>query len=295
MSNVVLIGGTGYVGGRFREELISRNFKYHNLSRRNFDYYDYNNLVQALNTHRPEFVINAAGFTGKPNVDQCEVKKDETIRGNVLLAQVVAQACDTCKVPLVHVSSGCIYSGHKSTNDDGTLVGFSEFDEPNFCFGSPPCSFYSGCKALSEQVLMDYDNTYICRLRIPFDNINNPRNLLTKIQTYDTLLQATNSVSNLNDFVRVCTELALNRCETGVYNVTNTGYIDTRQVVDMIKTHLNSDKQYKYFDNLIQFESTAAETPRSNCVLDNTKILSTGFDLDHAAESIEKCLANWSK
>ena len=39
---ILLIGGTGYVGHKFQEVLSDRELKFRNLSRKDFDYYDFN-------------------------------------------------------------------------------------------------------------------------------------------------------------------------------------------------------------------------------------------------------------
>ena len=65
----------------------------------------------------------------------------------------LVQVCELNDVPLVHVSSGCIYSGDKGEDADGNKIGFTEEDVPNFSYDQPPCSFYSGSKALGEEVL----------------------------------------------------------------------------------------------------------------------------------------------
>ena len=57
--------------------------------------------------------INAAGYTGKPNVDACETARADTLQGNTLLPQTIAQACAAAGIPWGHVSSGCIFSGAK--------------------------------------------------------------------------------------------------------------------------------------------------------------------------------------
>jgi hypothetical protein len=88
-------------------------------------------------------------------------------------------------VPWGHVSSGCIYTGSRP---DGR--GFTETDTPNFTFRTNNCSFYSGTKALGEEVLAGKPNVYIWRLRIPFDHVDNPRNFLTKLIRYQRLLEA---------------------------------------------------------------------------------------------------------
>ena len=168
---ILLIGGTGYVGLKFQEILSSRNIKFKNLSRSEVDYYDFKTLNDVIANAKPEFVLNAGGFTGKPNVDQCEINKSGTIIGNVLLPQILGQVCELNDVPLVHVSSGCIYAGDKGEDDDGNKIGFTEEDTPNFSYDQPPCSFYSGSKALGEEILSKFEKVYTCRLRIPFDEI----------------------------------------------------------------------------------------------------------------------------
>ena len=110
---ILLIGGTGYVGLKFQEILSSRNIEFKNLSRSKVDYYDFKTLNDVIANAKPDFVLNAGGFTGKPNVDQCEINKSGTIIGNVLLPQILGQVCELNDVPLVHVSSGCIYAGDK--------------------------------------------------------------------------------------------------------------------------------------------------------------------------------------
>jgi dTDP-4-dehydrorhamnose reductase len=96
--------------------------------------------------------------------------KLECLFGNAALPGIIAQACETAKVPWGHVSSGCIYTGARL---DGS--GFTEDDAPNFTFRQNNCSFYSGTKALGEEVLAPYPNIYIWRVRIPFDEFENAR------------------------------------------------------------------------------------------------------------------------
>ena len=62
---------------------------------------------------KPDFLINAAGYTGKPNVDACEIHRADTLQGNTIFPVMVAHACAAQGVPFGHVSSGCIYAGAK--------------------------------------------------------------------------------------------------------------------------------------------------------------------------------------
>src|SRR5262245_10221854 len=110
---ILLLGGTGYVGQAFQRELARRKWKFRTLSRATLDYTRFETLVSAPREPRPEFLITAAGYSGRPSVDACEDHRAETLLGNALLPQTIAQACASAGVPWGHVSSGCIYGGAK--------------------------------------------------------------------------------------------------------------------------------------------------------------------------------------
>src|ERR1700684_3317389 len=110
---ILLLGASGYIGTAFVTELQRSKQEFVPLARRQVDYTRFDLLLEFLKTKKPAFVINAAGYTGKPNVDACELHKADTLQGNTLFPQTVAHACAAAKIPWGHVSSGCIYSGAK--------------------------------------------------------------------------------------------------------------------------------------------------------------------------------------
>ncbi len=183
---ILLLGGQGYVGQAICRSLTSAGLSFRVVSRKSVDYSQRNELVKLLNESAPSFLINAAGYTGKPNVDACEIHRTECLAGNAVLPGVIRAACEETGTPWGHVSSGCIFTGAKP---DGS--GFREEDAPNFSFRQNNCSFYSGCKALGEEVLEGAENCFIWRLRIPFNHIDGPRNYISKMMRYDRLLVAT--------------------------------------------------------------------------------------------------------
>src|SRR5277367_546902 len=187
---IYLLGGSGYVGNAYQALLKRKGIAFRSLYRSDVDYCDLGVLRAALLRDRPEFLINAAGYTGKPNVDACEIHKAECLLGNAVLPGTVARACEDAGIPWGHVSSGCIYSG-----DGPGGKGFKEEDIANFTFRSNHCSFYSGTKGLGEEVLAGHPSLFLWRLRIPFDSVDNSRNYLTKLMRYPSLLEATNSIS----------------------------------------------------------------------------------------------------
>src|SRR2546425_13217056 len=110
---ILLLGASGFVGQSFEKELRHRGWPFTSHSRKRIDYARFEILLKLLHETKPSFLINAAGYTGKPNVDACEEAKADTLTGNTLLPQTVAHACLAAGMPWGHVSSGCIYSGAK--------------------------------------------------------------------------------------------------------------------------------------------------------------------------------------
>lgn len=311
---ILLLGATGYIGEAFAQELKLRGKNFVALSRKDVDYSRFDVLLEFLRTRKPEFVVNSAGYTGKPNVDACELDKAGTLVGNALLPQVIAHACAEAKIPWGHVSSGCIFSGAKilangtmrvekdmtkpelhelAEKKSPAIFGFTENDTPNFSFRDQPCSFYSGSKALGEEAIAGIGQSYVWRLRIPFDEFDNKRNYLTKVQRYSKVYENVNSISHRADFVRACLDLSECRAPFGIYNVTNPGYVTTRHVVKLIEKILKPAREFEYWASDQEFYQQAAKTPRSNCIMDVSKLLSTGIKVRGVEEALEYSLRNW--
>jgi len=288
MKRIALLGASGYIGREFARQIESRGHASFGIGRQDGDLYSVRDLSRLIEAASPDYLINCAGYTGKPNVDACEADKTNCLMGNAVLPGVIIEACGRLRLPWGHVSSGCIYTGRRA--DGG---GFDELDPPNFSFRQNNCSFYSGTKALGEAVLAGLPNAYIWRLRIPFSEYDSSRNYLSKVMRYDTLLEAENSLSNLPEFVAAaldCFELGV---PYGIYNLTNPGSVMTSEVVAMIRAAGLSDKEFRFFDTESDFMLRAAKTPRSNCVLDSSKALAAGLKLSPVRKAIQRALENW--
>lgn len=311
---ILLLGASGYMGEAFARELLRRKKDFLPVSRKQTDYTRFGPLLDLLKSKKPEFVINSAGYTGKPNVDACENAKADTLAGNTLLPQTIAQACAAAKIPWGHVSSGCIFSGAKVVKNGQTkaekdltqpdlhalvekspekIHGFTETDIPNFSFRDLPCSFYSGSKALGEEAISGVGRSFIWRLRIPYDEFDNARNYLSKVQRYPKIYDNVNSISHRADFVRACLDLWEKRAPFGIYNVTNQGFVTTRQVVALIEKFLKPNRKFEFWKDDKEFYQQAAKTPRSNCVMDISKLLGAGVKIRNVHEALEDSLKNW--
>ena len=54
-------------------------------------------------------------------------------------------------------------------------------------------------------------------------------------------------------------------------------------------------EQYVLYKNEEEFYKLGAKAPRSNCILDNSKLISSGINIRHVHEALEKSIENWKK
>ena len=287
----IVLGKSGYIAQAIISELKKRNLDHLALSRSDLDYTDFKTFQEFYHINYNNFstptknsiIINCAGYIGKPNVDACESNKGDTIMGNVVFPTNLANHCSTNDSTLVQISSGCIYNGYDKH--------FAEEDKPNFTFGNG--SFYSGTKALCEKMILKHNpRSYIFRLRIPFDEYASPRNYITKLLNYENLVDVENSLSHRGDFARCCIDLLEKKVSHGIYNITNKGSVTTKEVVDLIRHHLKPNKDFKFFEDYDKFLDEVA-TPRSNCVLDTSK-LENIMHVRTAKQALNDALAKYS-
>lgn len=285
---ILLLGASGYVGQAFQRQFAESRVPYLPVSRSELDYYRPKELAAAIRRTKADFLVNAAGYTGKPNVDACDPHRADCLEGNAVLPGRIREGCEAAGIPWGHVSSGCIYTGRR---EDGG--GFREDDTPNFCFRSERRSFYSGTKALGEDVLAGAKRCYIWRMRMPFDHRSGPRNYLAKLLTYPRLLDAENSLSHLGDFAASCMELWEKKHPLGIYNMTNPGAVTTRGIVAMMQTRLCPGKTFDFYDDEEEFMKLAATTPRSNCVLDTSKVELAGLPMRPVVHALSEAIECW--
>ena len=221
----VLILGKGYISNFLVDIFKGKGYKVDNFSRKELDYTDDDELYSVISTEPYEAVINTAGFTGKPNVDECEIRRQECFNLNVKLPKTIENICKLCDVNFVHISSGCIYTGYEKE--------YTEEDEPNFGLFNDEASFYSKTKHAGEMMLDD-QFTNIIRIRMPIEDKLSPKNLLTKLLKYDFLIDFSEEIiryafnkfnihapvyrtSKLNleghDIYGIKTDLILNMCK----------------------------------------------------------------------------------
>jgi UDP-glucose 4,6-dehydratase len=145
---------------------------------------------------------------------------------------------------------------------------------------------------MAEDMLAPVKKKWVWRLRIPFESKDGPRNYLTKVIRYDTLLNMRNSLSHKGEFVSACVEMMMKWKPYGIYNMTNPGSVTTEEVVEMLMMKLDTTKVFKYFKNLEEFNKTI-RAPRSNCVLDSDKLAKTGIVMRPVKDALLDTIDKW--
>ncbi|MCA9385635.1 sugar nucleotide-binding protein [Candidatus Dojkabacteria bacterium] len=270
-----LIFGKGYIGTKFLEKLgpsaVITSTDIGNISE----------VETIIATEKPDIVINAAGKTGKPNIDWCEDHKKETLYSNVTGPLVLSKVCIEHQIRMVHIGSGCIYQG-------GSEDTYSETDKPD---PNQIPSFYSKTKAWSEEMLSYFPLLQV-RLRMPIDENPQPRNLLWKITHYEKIISVPNSISVIPDFVEATLKL-ITMEKTGIYNVVNPGHITHAEILDMYKKYIDSNFEYELF-SLKELEAVT-KAGRSNCVLSTKKLEDEGIVLPEIHERLPEILQDYKK
>lgn len=214
---------------------------------------------------KPTRVLNAAGVTGRPNVDWCESHKEETLRVNVIGTLSLADLCDARGIHLTVYATGCIYE-YDAAHPLGSGVGFREAELPNF-----KASFYSETKGYVDQMLKHYRNVLTLRVRMPLsDEYEHPRSFITKITHYQRVVNVPNSMTILDELLPISLDMSLKKL-TGVFNFTNPGAISHNEVLALYKELIHPAFEWTNFSLEEQAKILAAG--RSNNELDVSKLL----------------------
>ena len=273
MYHVIL--GKGFVGTHLSQFFRQNNIDHKIFSQSELDYTDPNTFKDFLDSNDKDikWVINCSGYTGVPNVDACEDNKELCYAYNVLYPMQVVKLCNQYKVPVIHIGSGCIYSGYEKE--------FTEEDTPNFGIYSNESSYYSKCKHVFETFAKEF-NCYVLRIRIPFTDILTRKNYFSKLLNYDSLINELNSVTSLNDFDEFIVRFISAKPEYGIYNVVNPEPVKAEEVVMILKDNKIVNSNWRF----IELKDLNTKANRSNCVLTTDKIKNLGLQLPNTRTSL---------
>ncbi|KAK9150775.1 hypothetical protein Syun_009084 [Stephania yunnanensis] len=273
----LIYGRTGWIGG-----LLGKICEKQGIS---FEYgkgrlQDKSQLLADIVAVKPTHVFNAAGVTGRPNVDWCETHKTETIGTNVAGTLLLADVCREHGLLMMNFATGCIFE-YDATHPEGSGIGFKEEDKPNFTG-----SFYSKTKAMVEDLLKEYDNVCTLRVRMPISSdLNNPRNFITKISRYNKVVNIPNSMTILDELLPISVEMA-KRSLRGIWNFTNPGVVSHNEILEMYKNYI--DPSFEWVNFTLEEQAKVIVAPRSNNEMDASKLKEEFPELLSIKESLIK-------
>jgi 3,5-epimerase/4-reductase len=273
----LIFGRDGWLAGKFKEALGDEA----ELSL--VDITDLRALEIELTEKKPAFIINAAGCTGRPNIDWCESHLDETLASNFYGPKNIVTAIMTALPPdewpwLVHLGSGCIFQG------DADGKGWKETDIPT------PESFYSKTKWMADQHLMAmYANrSLVLRLRMPIDGTTNGRNLIMKLINYKKIINDPNSITVVPDFIDAAIKL-MDKHAFGIYHIVNPGITSPAAIMKEYQNIVDPDFEFEEITDS-QLNTVA---PRSNCVLNSEKLEGMGIKLRPIDQRLKEILTEF--
>ncbi len=220
----ILIFGNGYLASEYTRANI-----FNEVYRSSADITHHQQIQEETRIHHPDAIINCAG---KTNLEWCRDNQLQALFSNVVGPLFLLRMANEMNIPLVHIGSGCIFEG---IGEKGQ--GFTENDTPN-----PQC-FYSYTKVMADNFLMQANtqSVLIIRIRQPFSEIQHPRNLITKLITYEKLIISPNSMTYVPDLVAT-TKFLLEKKQFGIFNICNPSTISPYEIGVLAKKYLGSQK-----------------------------------------------------
>jgi len=107
---VLVLGGSGQLGGALVAALQSRGAEPSYPSRSEFDLSEPEGLAERLDSISPSVVINAAAFTDVGGAER-EENRESAFRINRDAPGALAEACEQMRVPFAHVSTDYVFDG----------------------------------------------------------------------------------------------------------------------------------------------------------------------------------------
>jgi len=103
---------------------------------------------------------------------------------------------------------------------------------------------------------------------------------------YDNLISQPNSVTNIDDLRTFVYKFIETKRPLGIYNVTNKGSIEAKEVVEILKSYGLDNPKW----NFVSVKDANFKVGRSNCILDTSKIKNMGIELPDVKESFKKSI-----
>ena len=282
MTKILLYGGRGYIGQSITQYITLHHPSIQFImgkSRCEEEEAVRNEII----AENPDRVLCCIGRSSGKNIystSYVEDKLDINIRDNLYAQMVLLKCCQELNIHFTHVGDGCIFYD----KDDTTV--FLEEDTPNLT-----CSAHSIVKSYTEKLIRLFSTHYLqLRLRYPISGDFHPKCLLSKLLSYDKVVNRSTSVTVLRDILPVMMDLVLQQ-KTGTFHLVNPGVVNLLELKCQLKNVLDRNQTVEEFS---QEDHDAMLGQRSHVVLDSSK-LHTLYNVEHVHSSLQRILTGMTK
>ena len=212
---ILIYGSNGFIGSKIKEFLLKKAKTNHSYIiidgiERCDDQEKCENEIKLVS---PECVLCCIGRSSGKNIystSYIEDKLDINIKDNLFGQMVLVKLCNKYNIHLTHIGDGCIFyddmSEHKISKHD-----MSEHKH----------SSHSIVKLYTEKLIKLFSNNYLhLRLKYPVSNDFSPKCLLSKLASFDKVVNKNTSITILDDVLPIIVEL-ISKKITGTYNLVN--------------------------------------------------------------------------
>lgn len=283
----LLYGGNGWIGTqvlKLLQEDAKNNVHVSNIRINSSNISEIENEMKEYN--------NIMCFVGRTHGKDCntidylegEGKLVENINDNLYSPMILAILAYKHNKHLTYIGTGCIFSYNENTPEDG----YNEESLPDF-FGSS----YSIVKGFTDTLMHMYEDTVLnVRIRMPIVDHDCSRNFITKIASYDKVVNIPNSMTVLPELLPMMIDLATKKF-TGTINLTNPGALSHNEVLEMYKKYV--DPEFKWENFSIIEQNKVLKSKRSNNTLNNAKLQSMYPQVKTIKQSLEDLFKNYNK
>lgn len=272
--------GNGFIAGELPYEIVSDRLQADEVQIRNLIY-----------KYNPDVIVNCIAYTGIKNIDDCEINKEKTLLSNLTIPTILANECHKLGIHFVQLASGCIYYGPSPNIFGWGTTGYSiavdegwkETDHAN------PLSYYSRTKYAADLAIGNLPNVTTLRLRMPISSKNHPRNLINKLLNYQNVVETLNSVTFIDELISVI-DWAIQEEKMGIYHVANPEPITHSQILEEYRKYFPNHQYNKITTDQL---NDYIKAPRSNCILDTTKLQEAGFKMSPTKQALENCMKDY--
>lgn len=108
---ILVFGGNGQLGQELSRKAVEHGAALIALPRSEADITSTGQVDAAIQRYKPNVIVNAAAYTA---VDQAEDEYDIALRANAHGPAILAAACQSADIPLIHISTDYVFDGKKA-------------------------------------------------------------------------------------------------------------------------------------------------------------------------------------